>query len=288
MTKFAIIGPGAVGSTIAFELQQHFSDTLLLGRQNSTLSYYPGNHTPMHQLQVQSLATTSTKVDVLFVAVKTYQLDTIIDDIKRITHQDSIIVLAQNGRTNIESLALPNVYQAVVYISGQKEQNTVTHFRDERLHVQDSPETRDLAQLLAPTNLDLKLEQHIADTIWYKLLVNLGINTVTALTRSTAKVLKDDKVNHLCRQLIDEGAQIALAEGVNLPKDIVTQIMTIYEGYPDEMGTSMYYDISAGRPLEVEAIQGYIYRTGQKHNLAIPTITTTYTLLHGYLHTKKS
>ena len=288
MTKFAIIGPGAVGSTIAFELQQHFSYTLLLGRQNSTLSYYPGNHTPMHQLQVQSLATTSTKVDVLFVAVKTYQLDTIIDDIKRITHQDSIIVLAQNGRTNIESLALPNVYQAVVYISGQKEQNTVTHFRDERLHVQDSPKTRDLAQLLAPTNLDLKLEQHIADTIWYKLLVNLGINTVTALTRSTAKVLKDDKVNHLCRQLIDEGAQIALAEGVNLPKDIVTQIMNIYEGYPDEMGTSMYYDISAGRPLEVEAIQGYIYRTAQKHNLAIPTITTTYTLLHGYLHTKRS
>ena len=286
MTKFAIIGPGAVGSTIAFELQQHFDDTLLLGRQDATLSYYPGNHMPMHQLQVQSLTATTAKVDVLFVAVKTYQLNTIIEDIKRITHQDSIIVLAQNGRTNLETLTLPNVYQAVVYISGQKEQNTVTHFRDERLHVQDSPQTRNLAQLLAPTNLELKLESHIEDTIWYKLLVNLGINTVTALTQSTAKVLKDNKVNHLCRQLIDEGAHVALAEGVNLPKDIVTQIMSIYEGYPDEMGTSMYYDIIAGRALEVEAIQGYIYRTGQKHNLAIPTITTTYTLLHGYLHSK--
>lgn len=286
MTKFAIIGPGAVGSTIAFELQQHFDDTLLLGRQEATLSYYPGNHMPMHQLQVQSLTAMTAKVDVLFVAVKTYQLNTIIEDIKRITHQDSIIVLAQNGRTNLETLTLPNVYQAVVYISGQKEQNNVTHFRDERLHVQDSPQTRNLAQLLAPTNLELKLESHIEDTIWYKLLVNLGINTVTALTQSTAKVLKDNKVNHLCRQLIDEGAHVALAEGVNLPKDIVTQIMSIYEGYPDEMGTSMYYDIIAGRALEVEAIQGYIYRTGQKHNLAIPTITTTYTLLHGYLHSK--
>lgn len=286
MTKFAIIGPGAVGSTIAFELQQHFDDTLLLGRQDATLSYYPGNHMPMHQLQVQSLTATTTKVDVLFIAVKTYQLNTIIEDIKRITHQDSIIVLAQNGRTNLETLTLPNVYQAVVYISGQKEQNTVTHFRDERLHVQDSPQTRNLAQLLAPTNLELKLESHIEDTIWYKLLVNLGINTVTALTQSTAKVLKDNKVNQLCRQLIAEGAHVALAEGVNLPKDIVTQIMSIYEGYPDEMGTSMYYDIIAGRALEAEAIQGYIYRTGQKHNLAIPTITTTYTLLHGYLHSK--
>lgn len=286
MTKFAIIGPGAVGSTIAFELQQHFDDTLLLGRQEVTLSYYPGNHMTMHQLQVQSLTATTAIVDVLFVAVKTYQLNTIIEDIKRITHQDSIIVLAQNGRTNLETLTLPNVYQAVVYISGQKEQNTVTHFRDERLHVQDSPQTRNLAQLLAPTNLELKLESHIEDTIWYKLLVNLGINTVTALTQSTAKVLKDNKVNHLCRQLIDEGAHVALAEGVNLPKDIVTQIMSIYEGYPDEMGTSMYYDIIAGRALELEAIQGYIYRTGQKHNVAIPTITTTYTLLHGYLHSK--
>lgn len=283
MTKFAVIGPGAVGSTIAFELQQYFQDVLLLGRQDSTLSYYPGNNLPMHQLNVHALNQTTEKVDVLFVAVKTYQLDSIIEDIKRITYHDTIIILAQNGRANTETLKLPNVYQAVVYISGQKDSNTVTHFRDERLHLQDNAQTRKLAKQLADTNLELKLEHQIEDTIWYKLLVNLGINTITALTQSTAKVLNDNQINHLCRQLINEGVQVANAEGIKLPQDIVAQIMSIYGGYPDEMGTSMYYDLIANRPLEVEAIQGYIYRTGQKHNLSIPTIATTYTLLRGYL-----
>ena len=36
--------------------------------------------------------------------------------------------------------------------------------------------------------------------------------------------------------------------------------MKIYQGYPDEMGTSMYYDVLNQQPLEVEAIQGYIYQ----------------------------
>ncbi len=43
--------------------------------------------------------------------------------------------------------------------------------------------------------------------------------------------------------------------------------MTIYQGYPDEMGTSMYYDIVHQQPLEVEAIQGFIYRRAREHNL---------------------
>ena len=52
--------------------------------------------------------------------------------------------------------------------------------------------------------------------------------------------------------------------------------MTIYQGYPDEMGTSMYYDIVHQQPLEVEAIQGFIYRRAREHNLDTPYLDTIY------------
>ena len=50
---------------------------------------------------------------------------------------------------------------------------------------------------------------------------------------------------------------VAQAEGLNFSEQTVDTIMTIYQGYPDEMGTSMYYDIVHQQPLEVEAIQVY-------------------------------
>ena len=62
----------------------------------------------------------------------------------------------------------------------------------------------------------------------------------------------------LCRQLLPD--RVAQAEGLNFSEQTVDTIMTIYQGYPDEMGTSMYYDIVHQQPLEVEAIQGFIYR----------------------------
>lgn len=115
--------------------------------------------------------------------------------------------------------------------------------------------------------------------IWYKLLVNLGINSITALGRNTAQILKINEVNNLCRKLLTEGIQVAKAEGIHFSNTIVEDIMNIYAGYPNQMGTSMYYDVIANQPLEVEAIQGFIYRQARKHQLNTPHLDTIYALL---------
>lgn len=155
----------------------------------------------------------------------------------------------------------------------------MTHFRDYKLHLQSDAVTEQLAQAFSATKLELVLEPYIQQAIWYKLIVNLGINTVTALGRDTARVLKDERMAELCHQLLIEGEQVARAEGIHFNTDFVTSIMNIYAGYPDEMGTSMYYDTMNQHPLEVEAIQGYIYRRAKAHQLDTPHLETIYTLL---------
>lgn len=72
---------------------------------------------------------------------------------------------------------------------------------------------------------------------------------------------------------------MAKAEGVHFSDTIVEDIMNIYAGYPDHMGTSMYYDVIANQPLEVEAIQGFIYRQARKYQLNTPHLDTIYALL---------
>ena len=41
----------------------------------------------------------------------------------------------------------------------------------------------------------------------------------------------------------------------------------------------MYYDVMNHQPLEVEAIQGFIYRKARTHHLSTPSLDTVYALL---------
>ena len=108
------------------------------------------------------------------------------------------------------------------------------HFRDYRLHIQHDRRTEQLKHYLEHTKIELILEDHIETTIWYKLLVNLGINSITALGGNTAQILKIQKSINYAR-LLEEGKQVAMAEGITLPDTIVADIMHIYAGYPDHM-----------------------------------------------------
>ncbi|UXR78272.1 MULTISPECIES: oxidoreductase [unclassified Staphylococcus] len=275
MLNIAVIGAGAVGTSIAMLLQPAMPVTLL-GRQPDIRIYHDRETQMETTVNVHALDTHQAIFDVIFIAVKTHQLATVTPHLSRITHTNTRIILAQNGYGQLDSLTHYHAYQGVVYISGEKKGQHVTHFRDRRIHVQHDTCTEQLAQQLVHTKLELVLEDDIEHTIWYKLLVNLGINTVTALTQDTARILKHPDIYKLCRQLLLEGLSVAKACGVTFPETTVADIMQIYTGYPDEMGTSMYYDVKNKQPLEVEAIQGYIYRQSQLHKLHTPVLERAY------------
>lgn len=280
MSNFAIIGPGAVGTTIAYDLQHNQPNLKLLGRRDQTLDFFVnGNSTEAHQLTVTALSDCDKKFDVIFIAVKIHQLSKVLTELDHLLHKDTTIILAQNGHGQLSKFKHPFVYQAVVYISGQKENDKVTHFRDHKLILKYTPQTEALRKELENTPLDIHLTDDIEKAIWYKLLVNLAINSVTALSRSTASVLTIPGINNLCENLLREGIEIAKFENVIFGEEIVTEIMTIYEGYPNAMGTSMYYDILYKKPLEIEGIQGFLYNKARLHDLQTPTLDTIYPLL---------
>lgn len=282
MMTIAIIGPGAVGTTIAAELKANLPETQLIGRYNKTMTYLPEYTSLAQSIDVTAYEDVHHIFDVIIIAVKTHQLQSVIKQLPKIAHKDTLIILAQNGYGQLHHIPYQHVYQAVVYISGQKINDTVTHFRDFRLHVQDSNATRIFKQQLTHTKIELYLENNIEHKIWYKLLVNLAINSITAIGHQPAKILKSPGIKELCRSIIKDGLRVAQSEGIQLSEQTIDDIMTIYQGYPDEMGTSMYYDVLNHQPLEVEAIQGYMYKKAKEHQLHTPYLDTVYTFLKSY------
>lgn len=114
--RIAIIGPGAVGTTIAYELQQILPHITLLGRTNKSIHFQTANQ----HVMVKDIKSMTDPFDVIIVAVKTHQLESLIPDLNRLTHDETTIILAQNGYGLRSTLPFKYVYQAVVYISGQK------------------------------------------------------------------------------------------------------------------------------------------------------------------------
>ncbi|PXA42399.1 oxidoreductase, partial [Staphylococcus pseudintermedius] len=102
--------------------------------------------------------------------------------------------------------------------------------------------------------LTLELEDNIEKAIWFKLIFNLGMNTLTALSRDTARLLKDDSMLELCKNLLKEGLQVANAEGITYEDSFVDDVIAAYRIFSDESATSMYYDTMNERVTEVEAI----------------------------------
>ena len=83
---------------------------------------------------------------------------------------------------------------------------------------------------------------------------------------------------------IDEGIALADAEGVEHPECFLEVIQEVVANTPSIFRASMYYDLTAGRPIELEALAGVLVQLGEKHNLQTPLNFAMYAALKPYVN----
>jgi 2-dehydropantoate 2-reductase len=90
------------------------------------------------------------------------------------------------------------------------------------------------------------------------------------LTLRRQEVLRRPDVRELCLALLAEAALVGSAAGAQLGDDGAVRAYDTLLTFPPEVGTSMYFDRLAGRPLEVEAMTGALVRIGARLGIATP------------------
>lgn len=120
-------------------------------------------------------------------------------------------------------------------------------------------------------SLPWRVSENIQGVIWTKLLVNAGINAVTALTGVPNGVMATDPdARALLEAAVREGAALAGAEGVALETDDpVGHALAVARGTAANR-SSMLQDMDAGRLTEIEAINGAIAARAARRGLAAP------------------
>ncbi len=195
-----------------------------------------------------------------------------------VTLSGTLVVTLQNGLGNREllALALGNAWvgQGVTALGatllglGQ-----VRHAGQGATIFGAAPDRAGMAALIALFNtcgLPAELSDDLDALVWGKLVVNAGINALTALLRVPNGALAASAEGRaLMAGAITEAAAVAQARGTALPyHDPLAHTLAVAHATSANY-SSMLQDILRGSPTEIDAINGAIAREGLR--LGVPT-----------------
>lgn len=139
-----------------------------------------------------------------------------------------------------------------------------------------------LAADLGQAGVPCSAEGDLAYVLWSKLLWNAPFNAICALTGMNAgDVLKEPRLEALVRDAMREVVDVAKAEGVSLGDRAVDAMIAVTRTMYGVSEPSMLIDVRAGRPTEVDALQGAVVSRGERHRVPTPIHRTLVALVLG-------
>jgi 2-dehydropantoate 2-reductase len=277
-TTVAVIGLGSIGGVVAGCLahadRHHVVacvrrplDRLTVERPQGTVEVALAAFTEPEK---------ATPVDWVLLATKAYQTASAGPWLGRLCGPATRVAVLQNGIDHAARVApfigAATAVPVMVYFNGERladDRVRLRHGGGADLEAADDADGRALARLLEGTPLSIQLAADFKTQAWRKLLINAVANPMTCLTLRRQEVLRRPDIHALGLQVLKEAVTVARADGARLAPDEPARAMAKLLTFPPEVGTSMYFDRLAGRPLEVEALTGAIVAAGER--LGIPT-----------------
>lgn len=276
-TSIALIGPGAIGATVAAYLHAAGHSVRLCGHTaRESIDVHPDGRDPIALPGPVHTdpAEVDGPMDVVFIAVKDTQNAQAGVWLTRLCNEHTVVCALQNGVEQVERVGRfcpsSTVVPAAVWISSEIQPDRSVRVRTEpRLVLPDSEAAAVLAELLRDAGVAVELEPDFSAAAWRKLLVN-AVVAVMVLTGRRAGVFRRDDVAALGRRYLTECLAVARADGANLGDEVIDEIIGMLFQSPPDLTTSMLTDREASRPLEWDIRNGVILRKAATHGLATP------------------
>lgn len=128
-----------------------------------------------------------------------------------------------------------------------------------------------LAALLREGGFEIEIEEDIEQLLWRKLVVNAGINPLTALLNvPNGYLAQNTPANRLMRAAAREAARVAAAVGIHLEMEDPGGAAEHVARQTAANRSSMLQDVLRGGPTEIEAINGAVVRAAQSVQMEAP------------------
>ncbi len=275
--NIALVGPGAVGTTVAALLYQAGHSVLVCGHTlRGSIELRPDGADP---IVVPGPVHTdpdevSGPVDVVFLAVKATQNDATRGWLARLCDEHTIVTVLQNGVEQVEQVqplcpASPVVPGIVWYGAETQPEGWVRLRTEAALVLPSGPSPQTVAELLRGAGCRVDCDPDFITAAWRKLLTN-ALAGLMALSGRRSGMFRRDDIAELSRRYVAECLSVARAEGARLGDETADELVDLFRQAPEDMGTSILADRENHRRLEWDLRNGVIIRKARAHGLATP------------------
>jgi len=302
-----IFGAGAIGGFIAGALARSGAEVGVVARGAHLDAI---KHSGLHvesvlgdfQARVPAAADLREFDDPAYVLLtfKSHQWDDALPQLDRAVRSGATFVTLQNGlpfwyahERILESVdpggriraAIPyeQIIGGVVHTSGtilapgRIKQSGNTLFPIGELDGSQTQRISRLAKIFEDAGLHAPIERDIRRLVWRKLLGNLALNPVSALTGATVRaMLNDPPTRAVLRAIVDEGLAVARAAGVEI--GVTAEERLEMAMHIADVKTSTLQDLEAGKPLELAPICGATIELARQYGVPVPHVETVYAL----------
>lgn len=293
--KICVLGAGALGSSIGGLLTEAGLDVYLVDKRKEHvdamvrkgLRLQEQDNERVIRVQATDNVHTLGSIDLMIVLVKSHFTEEAIHSAKSVIGKDTIVLSLQNGLGNEEIIAQvvgkDHVLGGVTYAGGVLlapaqvlvgRKGKLTYIGE--LDGKKTTRETEVSQLLNSAGIQTVVSDNIYEKIWSKLLVNVAVSPLSAITGLPhAGMAKVGEIVSCAMAAVAEAVEVARASGVILPPEDPSQIWKLAtEGLPTDHKSSMLQDVEKGTRTEIDFINGAIVKWGEKYGVPTPVNKT--------------
>lgn len=301
--RIVIVGGGAIGRLFGSFLGRGGHDITLIDIDHTTLGALRekgigvvDNHAA-HPEEAMAVPVTALysgenlkEADLVLLLVKSQATAAAVQDIAHLVNDDCPLLLLQTGLGNVEVaeriVDKQHVLLGITYMSATAlSEAKVRHGGLATTYIGEldgslSSRLEKIAALFNHCGIETRTARRILGRLWAKVIISAAINPLSAILQvPNGSLISRPESVALMQRLLDEGAQVAQAEGIDLIYPDLFQVLK--ETCERSAGnlSPMLQDILNEAGTEVGAQNGALCCHAEKHHLALATHRTMVELI---------
>lgn len=292
--KEYLIGVGGVGGFYGGLLAESGADITLVSRgetfkaiqEDGLVLNRPDKVSFIHPKVIEHISEI-TEPDLLILAVKSYHLETVSQELQRVVSPETTVITLQNGLDNdhqvLKNLNCEVLPGLVLVASTKTAANVITQRGTQKKLVfgprdgQVTPKMQEIERIFKEAGIDAKLTERIENKLWKKFLFVVSFSSATVAGMCPiGEALSNPLGLEVYKEVLREAMMVAGKEGVVFEPDIFETTLRGAMEFDPSAKSSLLVDLENHRQTEVEALQGVVLRLAEKHGVAVPVTREIY------------
>ncbi|MCM8782547.1 MAG: 2-dehydropantoate 2-reductase [Candidatus Omnitrophica bacterium] len=296
--RIAVVGPGAMGCLLAAFLAKAKEEVCLIDHNSERVKNINEDGIKIEgisgEFTIKVKATAEPKeigiCQLVVICVKSYDTEEAIKSVKELIGENTQVLTLQNGIGNVQIL---NDIVGEDKVIGGVTSHGATVLGPGHIRHAGKGETiigkangkvlgpiREVVNVLNTAGFETKVSKDINGLIWSKLIINVGINALTAATRlNNGRLIEYDGTKEIMRAAVQEAVKVAKRKRIKLVyDDPIQKVEGVAKATAGNI-SSMLQDVLKKRRTEIDFINGAIVRQGKALNMPTPVNETLTNLI---------